>query len=64
MNQRWPAVTPEKVKRPINLIGEPPPVTFDGPLNVLIALHGIATANINVNATKQAYDDINAVAKS
>jgi hypothetical protein len=58
--KRWPAEAPPKVKRPINLEGPPPdPVTFDGPLNVLIALHGIALANINVSKTKAEYDDIN-----
>jgi hypothetical protein len=57
---RWPAEAPPKIKRPINLAGPPPdPVTFDGPLNVLIALEEVAQANIDVNKVKQSYDEIN-----
>jgi hypothetical protein len=56
----WSDKTPPKGKQRINLTAQPPdPTTFDGPLNLFIALHGVAVANINAAHTKQEYDEIN-----
>ena len=55
---RWPVVTPIDWHPPhINLSAPKPPdpVTFDGPLNVLIGLHGTASAYINAAHVRQEY---------
>jgi hypothetical protein len=36
----------------------PPGTVYDGPLNVLIGLHGVAASYVNVANVKQAYDGI------
>lgn len=55
---KWPVDEPIDPKAPrINLRGVPPdPATFDGPLNVFIALHATAVANNTAEQTKQDYD--------
>jgi hypothetical protein len=58
---KWPVRNPPVDLHPphINLTAQPPdPVTFDGPLNELIELHGTAQAYINVAHTKDEYLDI------
>jgi hypothetical protein len=55
---RWPVVTPPKGKLHTNLRGTPPEATFDGPLNVLIALQATAQAAVLIDKTKQEYDAI------
>jgi hypothetical protein len=54
----WPVIKPpiDRHPRPINLAVKPPePVTFDGPLNILIALEGHATAYVRLANIKASF---------
>ncbi|UQD96088.1 hypothetical protein [Bradyrhizobium japonicum] len=57
---RWPVVDPPKVRQRINLriAPIPDPITFDGPLNVLIQLYGTATAATTAAQVKHDYEAI------
>lgn len=64
MMSRWPVEKPPIDPNPprINLLakpsGPPDPLVFNGPLNELIALEGIAQAYVATANVKEAYDEI------